>query len=112
LVTQATATVMAVQHQQVLYRAETKEFALLVGFFFGILASLAGVRALHGLLDITQYPPGTAPGTLFTVADVLITGAMLAGGSEGIHRMANAFNGFMDSLSARTDQIQRNANQN
>jgi len=90
--------------QSVTYRAETKEMALLVGFAFGVFVSLAGVRALHGLLA------DSAPtGTLFTVADIVVTGAMLAGGSEGIHRMANAFTSFMDSLSSRADASQKKA---
>jgi hypothetical protein len=103
---QARAELAAAQKRQVLYRAETKEFALQTGFLIGTLASLAGVRALTGMLA----DPGTA-GPLFTVADILITGAMLAGGSEGIHRMANAFTGLMDGISARADQAQRNAAQ-
>lgn len=90
--------------QKIIYRAETKEIALLVGFVFGIFVSLAGVRALHGLLS-----DSTQTGTLFTVADIVVTGAMLAGGSEGIHRMANAFTSFMDSLSAQADASQKRA---
>ena len=48
-------------------------------------------------------------GGLFTMADIVVTGATLAGGSEGIHRIANAFTGFMDGLSSRADQVQRQA---
>ncbi len=101
----AGAKLAVAQHDQIVYRAETKEIALLVGFAFGIFISLAGVRALHGLLA-----DNASVGTIFTVADILVTGAVLAGGSEGIHRIANAFSGFMDGLSARSDQVQRNAN--
>jgi len=90
--------------QTVSYRAETKEMAMLVSFVFGIFISLAGVRALHGLL--ADFTP---TGTLFTVADIVVTGALLAGGSEGIHRMANAFTSFMDSLSTRADASQKKA---
>jgi len=92
----------AAHKEKVIYRAETKEIALLVGFMFGTLVSLAGVRALHGLLAETAVSDN-----LFTVADILVTGGMIAGGSEGIHRMANVFTSFMDSLSARTDQTQK-----
>ncbi len=100
----AAKTYADARHNKVVFRAETKEFALLVGLVFGIFVSLAGVRALRGLLvDNGCYVP------LFTVADIVITGAMLAGGSEGIHRMANAFTSFMDGISARADQVQRNA---
>ena len=91
---------------KLVYRAETKEIALVVGFAFGLFVSLAGVRALHGLLL-----DATPAGNLFAAADILVTGAMLAGGSEGIHRLANAFTSFMDGVSARGDQAQRKANE-
>jgi hypothetical protein len=102
----ARQTLGIASHNKVLYRAETKEIALLVGLVLGTFVSLAGVRALHGLLS------DTAPtGKLLSAADIVVTGAMLAGGSEGIHRMANAFTSFMDGLSARGDQVQRKANE-
>lgn len=95
----------AVAHEQiVVYRAETKEIALLTGFVFGIFVSLAGVRALHGLLL-----DATTTSSLFNVADIVITGAMLAGGSEGIHRMANAYTSFMDNLSTQADVNKKKA---
>lgn len=88
--------------KSLIYRAETKEVALFVGFVLGTLTSFAGVRALQGMLA-----ESAAPSSVFSAIDILITGAMLAGGSEGIHRMANVFTSFMDSLSARADQSQR-----
>jgi hypothetical protein len=94
------------RENKLVYRAETKEIALLISFVFSVFVSLAGVRALHGLLL-----DATPTGNLFTVADIVVTGAMLAGGSEGIHRMANAFTSFMDGVSARGDQAQRKANE-
>ena len=97
---------VAARENKLVYRAQTKEFALLVSFVFSVFVSLAGVRALHGLLL-----DATPTGNLFTVADIVVTGAMLAGGSEGVHRMANAFTSFMDGVSARGDQAQRKANE-
>ena len=94
------------RQDKLVYRAETKEIALLISFIFSVFVSLAGVRALHGLLL-----DATPTGNLFTAADIVVTGAMLAGGSEGIHRMANALTSFMDSVSARGDQAQRRANE-
>jgi hypothetical protein len=87
----------------VMYRAKTKEIALSVGFVFGAMVSVAGVRALHGLLADNTTTTGW-----FTFADIIVTSAMLAGGSEGIHRIANAFTSFMDNLSSRADQDQKN----
>ena len=77
------------------YRATTKEIALCVGLMLGCLVSLAGVRALGGIVAAPVGDP------LFTVVDVLVTGAMLAGGSEGIHQMVNVFSNFMTSLAAK-----------
>jgi hypothetical protein len=102
----ARQALVAARQNKLVYRAETKEIALVVGFVFGLFVSLAGVRALHGLLL-----DATPTGNLFTAADIVVTGAMLAGGSEGIHRMANAFTSFMDGVSARGDQAQRKANE-
>lgn len=87
----------------VIYRAKTKEIALSVGFVFGAMVSVAGVRALHGLLV-----DGTTTSGWFNFVDIIVTSAMLAGGSEGIHRIANAFTSFMDNLSSRADQDQKN----
>jgi hypothetical protein len=80
------------------YRAVTKEFALKVSFGFSFCVAVAGVRALHGLL-----PDGYATGRLFTVVDLAVTSAMLAGGSEGIHRLANVYTSFADSASSQYD---------
>lgn len=87
----------------VIYRAKTKEIALSVGFVFGAMVSVAGVRSLHGLLI-----DGTTTNGWFNFVDIIVTSAMLAGGSEGIHRIANAFTSFMDNLSSRADQDQKN----
>jgi len=99
----AQRTLAATREQKVIYRAETKEIALSVGFVLGILVSLAGVRALRGLLADNANPT-----QLFSVVDIVVTGAMLAGGSEGVHRIANVFTSTMDNLSARQDQSQKN----
>lgn len=77
------------------YRAGTKELALCVGFVLGVLVSLAGVRALAAVLG-----PQGGDG-LFNAADILVTGAVLAGGSDGVHKMANVFSNFMDALAAK-----------
>ncbi len=87
------------REQKVIYRGDTKQLAMSISFILGILVSLAGVHALNGILA-----KDTVSGPLFKILDVFITGGMIAGGSEGIHRMANAFTSTMDSLSTRADQ--------
>ncbi len=79
------------------HTAGTKQLAMTIGFAGGIFISLGGVRALHALIG-----PALNTGRVFTVADILVTGAVIAGGSKGIHQLANAYTGFMDALNART----------
>jgi hypothetical protein len=88
----------AADDEMTTYTAETKEFALKVSFCFSLLVSLAGVRALHGLLQ-----DGTITGRLFAIADIIVTSSLLAGGSEGVHRLANVYTSFTDSASSQLD---------
>lgn len=78
------------------YRAETKEIALCVSFVLGIAVSLAGVRAFASIVN--ALPAGN---WLFPIVDVVVTGAVLAGGSEGVHKMVNVFSNFMEALADR-----------
>ncbi len=73
------------------YRAVTKQIALSLGLLLGVLVSLAGVRALSAVV--------AAPSNhwLYIAMDVFITGAVLAGGSEGIHQMANVITNFLQA---------------
>jgi hypothetical protein len=96
------------QKSTVLYRARTKEIALIISFALGILVSFAGIHALGGVIaPSTGKDDGSI--TLFKILDILITGAMIAGGSEGIHRIANVFTSTMDSLATRANQAQKNS---
>ncbi|HXR46692.1 MAG TPA: hypothetical protein VN784_04565 [Candidatus Limnocylindrales bacterium] len=85
------------------YRAETKQIAQLISFTSAILISLAGVRALAALLSDAAAPTG-----LFVFVDILTTGLVIAGGSEGIHQMANVFSSFMESLTAQAQKKAQN----
>ncbi len=74
------------------YNAETKTFALPTAFALGIIISALGIRTLQPLIDPAIYK--TFPSlqkALFTGADTLITGALLGGGSKGIHEIIEAF---------------------
>jgi hypothetical protein len=105
-VTKARTALEDVQNRELHYRADTKRIATLVGFMLGALVSLAGVHSLGSLLvlDTTGKPQDL--GALFYLADLIVTSAILAGGSEGIHHMTEAFTSVMDNLSARADQGQ------
>jgi len=67
------------------YKSQTQRLALIGGTALGVAIALAGVRILHPLLG----PAGASPGwqrAALTAIDVLLTGALLGGGSHGVHR--------------------------
>lgn len=103
-VAQASQKLADIQKEKTLYRGQTKRIALLVACFFGLLAALGGVRALHAFLQ-----DGVAATDLFTLADVAVTSALLAGGSEGIHRIANVYNSFLDAQATKNEQTTQKA---
>ena len=54
-----------------------------LGMALGVLAALVGVRALGPFIEVGEFQ-GTQ-GQWFAGVDVLITGALLAGGADGLH---------------------------
>ena len=72
------------------YRMDTRSIALWAGLFAGVFVSAIGIRVLQQL--VANAPcDGSRAATLFTVADVLLTGCLIAGGSEGIHKMSELY---------------------
>jgi len=80
------------------YRAETKEYAMKGALVLGFFASFVGVRSVHALLADSANP-----GKHFALFDIVITSLLLAGGSAGIHQLANVYNSFMDGASSNLD---------
>ncbi|MGB3479301.1 MAG: hypothetical protein WBB67_09085 [bacterium] len=74
------------------YSAQTKTLAMLTAFALGIAISALGVRALQPLVDPAVFKSlGTWQRALFIGADTLVTGALLGGGSDGIHKILDLF---------------------
>ncbi len=79
------------------YSAETKVLALLTAFGFGVVISALGLRALEPLLDADFFGSlGSTQKALFMGIDTLITGALLGGGSEGIHKILDTVLSLFD----------------
>jgi len=75
------------------YRIESRMIALWAGLILGIIVSAAGIRVLNQL-----FIPVTV-GTqayFFTLADIVLTGCVLAGGSEGINKITKIYSAYMD----------------
>ncbi|MHB8523487.1 MAG: hypothetical protein ACYDH9_22390 [Limisphaerales bacterium] len=82
----------AAQKKLLDYRSETKELALSVSFVLSLFVSLAGVRALGSIVNAVA-----ATNWLFPTADVIVTGAVIAGGTDAIHQMMNVVTNFFNN---------------
>ena len=74
------------------YRMQTRSTVLWLGLLIGLLVSVVGVRLLHEL--VTSDLKG-AQALYFTTVDILLTGCLIAGGSDGPHKIAEQYNNFM-----------------
>ena len=76
------------------YKLGTRRQAFFLAVAIGLLASVLGVRGLEGLLE-------TAParGSSLQFFDVVLTGVVLGGGADGIHKPIQAFTDYMERVS-------------
>ncbi len=99
---QAFTALGAVEQKLALYHVETKIKAVPCGVLLGILVSALGFRTLQPLLD-----PGAVGNlsnfhaTILRVTDIVLTGGLIGGGSDGLHKVIQAFIDFMESTSKR-----------
>jgi hypothetical protein len=82
------------------YRGATGKLAFTLALFMGIAVSWIGVRSLRALIDPVSYDElGTdMQRHVFTFVDVLITGALIAGGSNGMHELMQTIVEFFNKL--------------
>lgn len=80
------------------YTCATRQHALWIGLALGLLVSGVGLRALETLVDPSGWSVRQL--TAFRMIDVVLTGGVIAGGSEGIHRVATVFENFMNFMSS------------
>lgn len=84
------------------YKAGTQRMAFLGGITIGIIVSALGIRAVGLFVDPAVF--GKLPAlqqSAFKVADVVLTGAVLGGGADGLHKMVSVFTNFMDTTAKR-----------
>ncbi len=91
---------MKVKQERELYRLETKKRSLWVGLLFGVLISAVGIRTLGvlvaGLEDLKHFQQ-----QVLNIIDVLLTGGLLAGGSDGLHKFSQLYNTYMNNLNQK-----------
>jgi len=98
------STFINAQTDLIQYKAETLQWTMPVSFALGLLISAFGVRALSQFID----PATTAAGALseaqrrwFNMADILFSGALLAGGADPIHKLLDLYRKFVESSAAK-----------
>jgi hypothetical protein len=80
-----------------LHKSETRELAFLAGLALGTVVSAAGVRSLQPLIDTQQFTSlSSLQRNTLAGIDVVMTAALLAGGSDGLHRIVSMFTTFFD----------------
>jgi hypothetical protein len=98
---EARAALEKARRQEQQYRCATRQVALWAGLALGLLVSGVGLRALETLIDPALNGWSATQGAAFRLVDVVLTGGVIAGGSEGIHRIATVFDNFMNATARR-----------
>ncbi len=83
------------------YKFATQQIALPSALVLGILISAVGVRGLGNFADLDKLTDHPTQKYLFNAADVLLTGALLGGGSDFVHKVITTFTDLMDATSQK-----------
>ncbi len=96
------SNIVAAKHALTDYRGQTQRYAFLISLGLGLIASLAGVRTIRPFLQLDALNHlNFVQRDLFVGFDVLLTGALLAGGADGLHSMISAITCFFNATSER-----------
>ncbi len=88
------------QKERLEYKSDTQRMALWGGLLMGVIIGVAGLRVLSGLLTNLDKLQGIQQ-IIFHATDVLLTGGLLAGGSDGVHKIYKVYSEFMDATASK-----------
>jgi hypothetical protein len=106
------ASLQTAKQAQADYKSNTRRIALWTAFGLGILVSAVGIRTLQSLIqaDALGSLPKFQVGT-FRLLDVFLTGGLIAGGSEGIHKLTQVYTNFMETTSEKPSKAVNGSSQ-
>ncbi len=79
------------------YKASSRDVAFVFSLIFGIIIALAGARAMAQFLDPTSLEDMIGwQARWFNVVDIAVTGALIGGGADGMHKIVSLFTTFLD----------------
>jgi len=81
------------------HRSKTQRNAFLGGLALGVVVSALGVRILGLFVDPAVF--GSLPAAQqgwFNAADVVLSGAVLGGGADGLHKLVSVFTNYLDTV--------------
>jgi hypothetical protein len=84
------------------YKSQTQRIAFLAGCTLGVVVSALGIRALELFVDPAVFNSlSSVQRGLFNAVDVVLTGALIGGGSDGLHKLVSVFTDFLDKTRAK-----------
>jgi hypothetical protein len=81
--------------------ARKRRLRVVIGFLFGLVISAAGIRTLAGLAIPQAQVPVTPDVDLFNFVDIILTAGLLAGGSEGMAKLATLIRAAVERTTDR-----------
>lgn len=89
--------ICAIESDEIVYASGTKRFAMYFALGAGMIISAVGIRILGTLVEEFGPDMGNLQQMAFRLTDIALTGGLLAGGSEALHRLAALYNTFLDA---------------
>lgn len=81
-------------------KKQTQRSVFIATMVLGVAVSALGVRGLYPLVDLDQWKDVPRfQRSLFHAVDVFLTAGLLAGGSDGIHKLINVFTVWFETTS-------------
>ena len=87
------------ERERTAYSAKSRFIAQWFGLGLGMFVSLVGIRVLGNIVDINSLTGKHR--SAFVVVDIILTGAVLAGGSEAINKIMKIYNSVMNSTAKK-----------